>query len=466
MFRLNTVSVRNANKALDDRGLVSRAEAWVLSTLGITRRRLQAGLLLAAGDTIAVMLAAALVQIFISPAAGPAFNGVEAFYPPIFIACCFASGLYRGFGPSPFERFKRRIWAILLFVGIEILVCSFFQSISSLLLYILGRAVLALPLGCYIEIVLRRIMVANRLWGAPSLIVGQGEKAAAIAELLRKQPELGFRLAGDRAIEAIILTSHEQAVTLNDVKLNAPRNLHVLLAADLDNVPGARSQMRMLGNYFALELPKRRPSQAYCWLKRILDLALAVPAAIIALPLVGMLAAAIKIADPGPVFYVQKRVGRYGRIVSIIKIRSMFVDAEKRLEQHLRSDPDAKAEWERYFKLRNDPRILPKIGHLIRRTSLDELPQLWNIIRGDMTLVGPRPFPAYHLDSFDSEFRQARAMVTPGLTGLWQISERSNGDLDAQKALDLLYIENQSLWLDLYILIQTVPAVLGGSGAR
>ena len=201
------------------------------------------------------------------------------------------------------------------------------------------------------------------------------------------------------------------------------------------------------------------------WLKRALDIVAALILGALSLPVLACAAIWIKLVSPGKVFYQQERRGEGGRSLWIPKLRTMHPNAERLLLRVLSESPEIHAEWKCHFKLKKDPRILSPIGGLLRKTSLDELPQLWTVLKGEMSLVGPRPFPEYHLDQFDSRFRTLRGRVKPGLTGLWQVSDRSDGDLAVQEALDTYYIRNWSLWLDLYILARTVRAVVFPRGA-
>jgi lipopolysaccharide/colanic/teichoic acid biosynthesis glycosyltransferase len=207
-----------------------------------------------------------------------------------------------------------------------------------------------------------------------------------------------------------------------------------------------------------------RPAQH--WLKRTVDLVVALAGAVFYLPIVAVAVLAVQLVDPGSVFYAQERRGHLGRPIKVWKLRTMYGDAAARLERHLASDPAARQEWRRCFKLRHDPRILPWVGTFLRRSSVDELPQIWNLIRGEMTLVGPRPLPDYHLETFDREFRRLRHTVVPGLTGLWQVATRSDGDCAMMRRLDSYYVKNWSPSLDLRILLRTVAVVLTGRGAR
>ena len=143
----------------------------------------------------------------------------------------------------------------------------------------------------------------------------------------------------------------------------------------------------------------------------------------------------------------------------------MAVDAEQRLQAHLAASPAAAAEWANGYKLRSDPRIIPTVGTLLRRSSIDELPQLINVVTGAMSIVGPRPFPDYHLASFSPEFRALRQSVKPGVTGLWQVDRAPTPSLANQESLDRLYIEKRSFKFDLYVLARTFGAVRSGVGS-
>ena len=196
---------------------------------------------------------------------------------------------------------------------------------------------------------------------------------------------------------------------------------------------------------------------------RLLDIFIATLALLLLAPLMLVVAAAIWIIDPGPVIYAHRRLGRNGQSFPCFKFRSMVVDAERRLNQLLATDSDAREEWARDFKLRRDPRITP-IGIFLRRSSIDELPQLLNILRGEMSVVGPRPIVEGEIERYGRYFLHYSA-VKPGLTGLWQVSGRNGVTYRRRVALDVSYARNKCLRLDLQILAMTVPAVLTARGS-
>jgi lipopolysaccharide/colanic/teichoic acid biosynthesis glycosyltransferase len=198
--------------------------------------------------------------------------------------------------------------------------------------------------------------------------------------------------------------------------------------------------------------------------KRILDCAVCLPLMVISAPLIALAAVVIKLVDAGPAFYSQVRIGARGERFRILKMRTMYRDADARLRSYLDRHPAARAEWEEYVKLRDDPRILPVVGRFLRKTSIDELPQLWNVLRGDMSLVGPRPFSDNDLPHYDRKFLALRETVRPGVTGMWQVFARG-GDVKSKEVLDTFYLRNWSLRLDLLILLRTPLALLRTQGA-
>jgi lipopolysaccharide/colanic/teichoic acid biosynthesis glycosyltransferase len=180
-------------------------------------------------------------------------------------------------------------------------------------------------------------------------------------------------------------------------------------------------------------------------------------------PLMAAIAVAVFAHDGGPAFFAHSRVGRGGARFKCLKFRSMCVDAEERLSRHLAADPQAREEWRRSQKLRNDPRVTP-LGRFLRRSSLDELPQLINVVRGEMSLVGPRPIVEAEIANYGRRFPYY-ASVKPGITGLWQVGGRSDTPYRTRIALDSLYARRRGLALDMSILLRTVPVVLFRHGS-
>jgi len=223
-------------------------------------------------------------------------------------------------------------------------------------------------------------------------------------------------------------------------------------------------EIENIGRIMSLTIRKNLLKPWNVLIKGAFDLGLSIILLIPLLPCWLLIAAAVLLDSPGPAFFTQTRYGKRGRLIRIIKFRSMHVDADKRLEAFLQNNPAAREEWAQFKKLRNgDPRVT-RVGAFLRRHSLDELPQILNVVAGQMSLVGPRPYIQEEL----AEVKLMRSVLfqaRPGITGLWQISGRSNVSFADRLKIDEHYIRNWSLWIDLAILIRTVGAIFSGRGA-
>jgi len=230
--------------------------------------------------------------------------------------------------------------------------------------------------------------------------------------------------------------------------------------ADIFNVQVARISLSQVQGIPLLTMEPVAQDPQQLLAKRVFDLTLTVLALPLLIPIFLVVALAIKLDSAGPVFFVQKRVGLRKRLFPMFKFRSMYIDAEERLQEleHL-NEADGPI-----FKIQDDPRVT-KVGRFIRKTSIDELPQLINVLRGEMSLVGPRPMSQRDVKLFDRGVQRKRFSVQPGLTCLWQVSGRSNLSFEKWLELDLEYIANWSFWLDIKILFRTIPAVLKFNGA-
>ena len=347
------------------------------------------------------------------------------------------------------------------------------------------------------RILLRTVLKQTRLHGRNLrnvLIVGTSNRALEFAEKIQAHPELGYHVMGfaDRSWDGIGRfhdSGHSLACDLEGLPQFLRTNVvdEVVIALpirsfhdDASRVAALCEQqgiiLRVLSNIFNLKKSRSRAEEfegdAFIthytgvnegWpviMKRVLDFMLAAFVLILVSPIMLMAALLIKLTSPGPVFFTQKRIGQNKRQFKIYKFRSMATDAEAKMRQleHLNevSGP--------VFKIKHDPRITP-VGRFIRKTSIDELPQLFNVLKGDMSLVGPRPLPVRDYEGFNEDWHRRRFSVRPGITCLWQVNGRSSIPFEKWMELDMQYIDKWSLWLDLKILARTIPAVLRGFGA-
>ncbi len=401
-------------------------------------------------------------------------------------------GLYPGYGMGAVQRIRGRVYATAtIFIVLLLWNYTLYDGQWSRGVLVL-TFFFALILAPTLEAPLRKLLIRGGICGVPVVILGAGNTGSQVSRILQKG-DLGFVPVGmldddprkwGGSVNGVPvvgpLSAAEAFASRAKVALIAiprmPRQQlaelvetlsfsRVIVVPDLFGIQSLWITSRDIGGVLGLEVKKNLLLASNRFLKRMIDLAVGLPVFLISLPLLALCACWIRLVSAGSPFFVQEREGVGGRRIRMWKLRTMYPDAEHALDEFLRDHPDEQEDWFRYYKLRKDPRVLPGIGWFLRRYSLDELPQLWNVLRGDMSLVGPRPFPAYHLDSFPAAFRTLRASVTPGITGLWQVSARSDGNLEVQQSEDTYYIRNWSLWLDVYILTRTLVTVLWPRGA-
>ena len=368
---------------------------------------------------------------------------------------------------------------------------AWFISAWCLLLFILPLA----------RTLTKRLLTRLGRWQRPTVILGTGQNAQEAAKALRSEPLMGLELVAflvpkgespapiasetEARHVAVLPAGEDLEATLE--RMNSP---HLVVALEAESLlPHQGLLQRLSARYTDLSIiPPLRGLPLYGMemthffthevllltarnnlarpiprvVKRLFDLAGSLTLLAVLSPLLVYLA--WKIRQPGgAAIFSHLRVGRYGRMFGCLKFRTMVSDADGVLRRHLDANPSARAEWERDFKLKDDPRITP-IGAFLRRTSLDELPQLWNVLKGEMSLVGPRPVIEEELERYGDQvgyYLETR----PGITGLWQISGRNDTGYEDRVALDSWYVRNWSLWHDLVILVKTINVVLRGKGA-
>lgn len=472
----------------------SRVQATVAS-LEVSTSQWATVLTFVLGDALCILSVLGTMGLLASvtvPAAAAGIYEAAAVIVPGGLLVYAVAGLYRRRFTHPALEMQR-IGLLTLLVG-GVSGCTLFLATADATAALLLGAGGAL--GAVVVPVCRtlfRILFARaRWWGFPAVIVGEGTSGSAILATLNRWPEIGIRpvaLLSDTpaaeegtvpirgghelapylarafdipyAIVALPGLSHEARACL--VAHYAKFFDHVFVVSDPAGAPALWTTGRSgdgLFGYGVQNVAHRRGAQL---VKRTVDVAGALLALAVLAPVLAGIALLIRMDAPGAVLYRQERMGREGRIITILKFRTMYEDADQTLASILNTDPALRREYERYHKLQDDPRVTP-IGTFLRRYSLDELPQILNVLRGDMSLVGPRAYMPSELQEMNG---LARAVLQrpPGITGLWQVSGRNRLSFADRVNLDVHYLQNWSPWLDLYLLVRTGPVVLSGEGA-
>lgn len=342
----------------------------------------------------------------------------------------------------------------------------------------------------------KHYLLRKQLLLVPVIIIGAGKTAELLVKAISEDAGLGYKIIGlleDNKVQPGILKKYPVLGTFADVEKIIKKTgvRHVFIAApgmeehqlgrliyriqplvknigvipNLVGVPTGGVEVESMFNerLTLLQLKNNLAQPLNRYVKTVFDYTLTLVGAICISPILLLIAAWIYYDSPGSVIFKHTRVGNNGKLFPCYKFRSMCVDAKAKLAELLANNPAAREEWERDFKLKNDPRIT-KSGVFLRKTSLDELPQIFNVLRGEMSLVGPRPIVQEELARY-GEFVDDYLMVKPGITGMWQVSGRSDTTYDERVHMDVWYVRNWSVWIDVMLLWRTIKAVVMRKGA-
>ncbi|MDR2542600.1 MAG: undecaprenyl-phosphate galactose phosphotransferase WbaP [Treponema sp.] len=416
-------------------------------------------------------------------------------YIPVFILIFQIHKLYPGISMAPSEEMRR------FFIGSLIAYGGIFLSryIERGVWDSVNTAFLISGIFSTITLLTARsathwFLHKTRLGGIPTVIYGSDNTGKLVAECLQRSIRTGYipvlflddnPLGSDEILGIPVIhdfSAGPEVVKRYNIKmaiiampeLDAQKLKHLqntsvnafrynVLIPNFFNISSIWMSVRDFSGVLGIDTSNKLKFSFNLLIKRILDITLVVIGGLLILPFILLIALLIKITSPGPLFYKQKRLGKNGKHFNAYKFRSMAVDADEKLKKLLETNPELKTEWEKTHKLLNDPRITG-IGKLLRRTSIDEFPQIINILKGEMSIVGPRPIVDEEIEKYGEDFLRVFS-TTPGLTGMWQVSGRSDADYQDRVAYDIYYMQSWSVWLDLWIIFKTFGVVIFGKGA-
>ncbi|WP_022854387.1 undecaprenyl-phosphate galactose phosphotransferase WbaP [Thermodesulfatator atlanticus] len=344
----------------------------------------------------------------------------------------------------------------------------------------------------------KKILFSLRAFRRKALILGAGEGTAELIRALSGEKYLGYEVIGllddDPARHGRLVEGKKvygglkqigkfiRFLNIESVFIAVPSFTSKQLSELFANVQGMVKEVCIVPEFknfgmlnaethtlfheklFLIKVRNNLKSPLNQFIKRSFDLTLSFLLLPVLLPVMGIIAVLIVLDSPGSPIFAHERIGRNGRKFKVYKFRSMYKNSKKILEEYLQKNPEALKEWNTYYKLKNDPRIT-KVGKFLRLTSLDELPQIFNVIKGDMSLVGPRPVTCSEIDTYYQDYASFYFMVRPGITGLWQVSGRSNLTYEDRVKMDVWYVLNWSLWLDFTLLVKTISVVIKREGS-